>query len=375
MPKLKGRVPQYRKHKHSGQAVVTLCGQDHYLGPHGSEQSVREYDRLIAEWLAHERQPLISRRPAAERPTVNHVILAFWNHAKVHYRKTDGSATSELNCYQLALRPLRRLYGKVAAEEFGPAALKAVREHMISLGWTRRSINNQVRRIRHVFKWAAGEEMIDASIHAALTTVPPLQRGRCQARETSRIRPVPEALIEGVEPFVSPQVWALIQLQLHTGARPGELVQLRKRDINTALDIWQYRPTHHKTAHHDHERCIHFGPRAQTILQPFLADRDDDAYLFSPGEAEAHRRAVQHAGRRTPLSCGNRPGTNRRARRARPATATPRRATAGRFTGPAIRRFRRAGPWPAAACRGGRGSDGKRRRSGTRGSARRGGKR
>lgn len=52
MPKLVNSLPSYRRHKASGQAVVTLNGKDHYLGPHGSKVSRDEYDRLIAEWLA-----------------------------------------------------------------------------------------------------------------------------------------------------------------------------------------------------------------------------------------------------------------------------------------------------------------------------------
>lgn len=52
MPKLKRKLPSYRLHKVSGQAVVTLNGQDHYLGPHGSPESYEEYKRLISEWTA-----------------------------------------------------------------------------------------------------------------------------------------------------------------------------------------------------------------------------------------------------------------------------------------------------------------------------------
>jgi hypothetical protein len=33
MPRLGNRVPKYRKHKQSGQAVVTLGGRDYPLGP------------------------------------------------------------------------------------------------------------------------------------------------------------------------------------------------------------------------------------------------------------------------------------------------------------------------------------------------------
>ena len=37
MPRLVRTLPKYRKHKASGQAVVTLNGRDHYLGPHGTQ--------------------------------------------------------------------------------------------------------------------------------------------------------------------------------------------------------------------------------------------------------------------------------------------------------------------------------------------------
>ena len=51
MPKLL-RVPKYRRHKPTGQAVVTLSGKDHYLGKWNTTASKAEYSRLIGEWLA-----------------------------------------------------------------------------------------------------------------------------------------------------------------------------------------------------------------------------------------------------------------------------------------------------------------------------------
>ena len=53
MPKLTRKHPSYRLHKPSGQAIVTLDGKDIYLGPHGTQVSRSEYDRLIGEWLSH----------------------------------------------------------------------------------------------------------------------------------------------------------------------------------------------------------------------------------------------------------------------------------------------------------------------------------
>jgi hypothetical protein len=55
------RVPSYRKHKQSGQAVVTLTDglgrrRDVLLGKYGTKQSRTEYARVIAEWETAGRQ-------------------------------------------------------------------------------------------------------------------------------------------------------------------------------------------------------------------------------------------------------------------------------------------------------------------------------
>ena len=60
------RLPSYRPHKPTGQAVVTLNGKDHYLGWHGTQMSKDAYDRLTAEWLAGGRQPPAARRSMAD---------------------------------------------------------------------------------------------------------------------------------------------------------------------------------------------------------------------------------------------------------------------------------------------------------------------
>ena len=44
MPRTKkGSLPSYRLHKPTGQAVVTLDGQDYDLGPFGSVSSRKKY--------------------------------------------------------------------------------------------------------------------------------------------------------------------------------------------------------------------------------------------------------------------------------------------------------------------------------------------
>jgi hypothetical protein len=120
MPRLTNAVPKYRKHRASGKAVVTIAGQDHYLGPHGTKASK----------------------------------AAYWTHAQSYYRK-GGKPTTELALIKTALRSF---YGTLPAAEFGPLKLKAVRAHWVEAGHARRSINNNVGRICRAFRWAVSEE-------------------------------------------------------------------------------------------------------------------------------------------------------------------------------------------------------------------------
>jgi hypothetical protein len=123
MPTLLNEVPKYRKHRASGQLVVTLAGKTKYLGSHGTRASRLEYDRLIWEWLAAGR-PTYQSDDAGDI-TVSEVCAAFWKHAKQYYRK-NGEPTGAADVYRPVLKMLLEIYGKTRAVEFGPLAAKAL---------------------------------------------------------------------------------------------------------------------------------------------------------------------------------------------------------------------------------------------------------
>ena len=225
MPKLsENTLPSYRLHKQSGQAIVTLNGRDFLLGPHGTAASRSEYRQRIAAWMANGR-----RVPRTKTDlTVTELIAAFKTHAEMYYRGPDGTPTSEVANFRIVLRPLRELYGHLPACEFGPLSLEAVRNAMIAKGWVRRSINNSIGRIKHVFKWAVSRELIPASVYHALTTLPGLRAGRTDAVESEPVRPVSDEMVERTLPHLSSTVSAMVQLQRLTGARPGEICQFAR---------------------------------------------------------------------------------------------------------------------------------------------------
>jgi hypothetical protein len=128
MPSLFARLPKYRHYKPKDLAVVRIDGKDHYLGKFGSEESRQKYRRLIAEMLA---APATAPPPTPQPdghggPTLNELLVSYWDHVRSYYVK-DGRPTSEQDNIRQALRFVRPLYGSIAAKDFSPLALKAVR--------------------------------------------------------------------------------------------------------------------------------------------------------------------------------------------------------------------------------------------------------
>lgn len=314
------RTPKLRRHKTHGLGVVTLGGRDVYLGkwPEGSRKPPAEvqaaYNRLIAEWLTSGGSSAPAR--PEEGLTVNELIRSFMVHADRHYRHPDGTPTSELADFKLSLRPLRVLYGFTLAAEFGPLALKAVRQALISGSWLSESeqrqrraaghkigccrtvVNQRVNRIKRMFKWAVSEELVPPSALHGLQAVRGLERGRTEAAERDPVGPVPVAFVEATLPFLLAPVQTMVQLQQLTGMRPGEVCIMRTADLDTAGDVWFFRPAQHKTAWRGKARVIALGPKAQEVLRPWLRLALQE-FLFQPREAMDQRRVDERRRRKS----------------------------------------------------------------------------
>lgn len=342
MPRPIGSVkptPKYCHHKATGRAYVTLSGREIYLGAHGSPESYAAYDRALAEWLAAGRRCNAATSTAAAISssglTVTMLLAAFWEHARREYNPPPFAPgqrpKGELGNYWDVIKPLRRLYGATPAAAFGPLALQALREECVKLGWSRTYLNRNVSRVKAIFRWGVAQQILPASLHHALDAVDGIRKGRANVRESEPVKPVTPATIAATLSHLSPTLRAMIELQMISGMRPGEVCAMRGREIDRSGRTWVYRPTAHKTAHHGHVREVFLGRLCQELLAPFLKS-DPDAYLFSPAEAEAARRAGQRAARATQLT------PSQLARQLRARRRLRRRAPRDRYTSESYRR-------------------------------------
>lgn len=336
------RVPSYCVHTSRNQAYVRLNGAMVYLGPPHSPESRQKYDRLIAEWMQAGR---VYVRPAERQGvSVNEVLLAYRQHAGTIYVNPDGTPTAELDRVNRSLKPVMELYGTAPAAEFGPRALSAVQHRMVESGLSRITVNQRVNVVRRVFKWAASEEIIPASLYHGLQTTEGLRRGRTAAAESKSVKPVADATVIATVKHCPPTLAAMVRLHDLTGMRSGELCIMRAVDIDMAdAKTWFYRPTKHKNQNHGHKRVVPIGPAAQDVLRPLLTT-DVQAFIFSPRRAQGERNDARRATRKTKVQPSQ---VNRR-------KAQPTRQPGVRYTTPsygravtwAIRLAIRAGDLP-----------------------------
>jgi integrase len=314
------RIPSYRRHS-SGQARVTIAGKDILLGKFQSPESHAAYARVLAELAASSGQVCQSpsggsvvngrRVKRLGQLTMAEAVLRYQRHAEAYY--TAG----EVHNLRLACQPVVELYGDLPVEGFGPAQFKAVRQWWLdSDKRSRNYVNALAKRLVRVCKWLVAEGIMPPACHQAIKCVEPLRRGRCAAREAAPVRPVPDEVLEATLPHLGPVPRAMVEFQRLTACRPGEVCRITPAMVDRTKAVWEIRLVDHKTAWRGRERIIYVPARAQALLVPFLLRGADDP-CFSPADNMRMVRAERTAKRRTPASCGNVPGTNRKRRPAK----------------------------------------------------------
>ncbi len=195
-------------------------------GKFNSLESLEAYGRLDAE-LADSPKVVIN---SSNNLTVNELLAAYLEFAAKHYSPDGSKPSKELVNLRYAIRPLREPYGMTNASEFGPFALRAVRQRMVNSGLSHNVLNHHVNRIRRMIRWAVAEQIVPPGNLEALRALPGLQRGRTEAKETKPVKPVADATVWATLPYLPHHVRALVEMMFHTGMRPhGQLVQVRSR--------------------------------------------------------------------------------------------------------------------------------------------------
>ncbi|MSR54884.1 MAG: hypothetical protein EXS09_16585, partial [Gemmataceae bacterium] len=130
MPRPRNPVPLPRKHS-SGQARVTIDGDDFLLGPYGSPEADQAYRRILAQYLAKE-GPFA---PPDEAVTIVEITAGYWLYAERYYGYDRDPKRGDCCNLKSTIAILAGLYGDTKAADFGPLDLRAVQGEMIRKKW------------------------------------------------------------------------------------------------------------------------------------------------------------------------------------------------------------------------------------------------
>jgi integrase len=331
-PKAKAPTRQYHI---SGQSVVRIGQRDFYLGPHDSPESIARYAVLIGIYQANGlalpddfdpatldiqaaallgvQSPQAAAAEQAKQPKlVRHITAAYREHIKIRYAESP----QEIHRLNGICDDIDEHDGNVPAADYGPLRLQAQRQRWIDSGKARVYCNRLTNSVKRIWKYAVSQELIESSCWERLRSVESLRIGQTTAHEKEPIGPANIDHVRKTAEHLSPVVKAMMRVQVATGMRPSEVCKMRPCEIDRSGPVWVYRPKKHKTARKGKVKAVPLIDDAREAITDYL-QRDPQAFCFSPRESMAWNLAKRSSKRVTPLSCGNRPGSNRKARPAK----------------------------------------------------------
>jgi integrase len=224
--------------------------------------------------------------PLPSRCTVADVVGAYARYADSRY-----ADKRERHRISIALKAVVQMHGTMPASSFKAKAARDVRSALITSGRkvrSRRYVNALMRSVQRAWRWMAAEELVPAESAASVCLVRAMGPGE-GGREKAAIAPPQPGVVAPTLLECPPNVAAMLQVQLLTGARPGEICQMRWEEIsrdpsqpiplaNTGRTVaaircgdtvvWVCAPERHKTMGRGKARVILIGPKAQAILPP-----------------------------------------------------------------------------------------------------------
>lgn len=276
---LSTRPPAYCCHKATNQAYVRLQGGRGpctYLGVYDSPESRRAYQELVQTWLRRRRR---SAAVGSSVYLVGQLIADYIDHS-------DPRVGHSQRCrIRAALSELAETDALTPAHDLCARDVKRLQVAMARRGCSRSTVNAYTYIIRSMVSWGVAEGMLAPEVLTSVKSVPGLRPGSGVARDKPRVASAPLEVIDATRPFLSETVRAMVDVQLLTGMRAGELVRMTPAEIDTTGEVWLYQPAEHKTAHHGIDRVAPIGPRCQAIIAPRMhGDRSLPIFRNSRGQ-------------------------------------------------------------------------------------------
>ncbi len=212
------------------------------------------------------------------------LVPLYLAHARVYYRRRDGSPTREhFNCGSVLASFLRHLGGPTPFASIDRRVVRGWIDARILAGDSRGYINASLGRLRRFARWCVDEHDQAAVVVAELACVRALPAHRSRAVEPDPVAPADLDTVRAVLAFMPAVARDVIQLLVHTGARLSEVLEAQNRDV--VIDAGggaRLSPHQHKCAHRGRRREIPLTPEAFAIIERYRRPLCPMDPLFPP---------------------------------------------------------------------------------------------
>lgn len=271
-----------------------------------SEVSKSEAYALYHRWINEE----FSHKPAVQDGSAGRAYLIadlckdYSEVCRKKYVRKDGTLSTHISQVESSLNAMIRAFGDLPVDAVGSPELTKIVEAMPKHKMRRMggplltygTVNARLKIIKQMYRWARARGLVDRNTAVDISLTEPLKKNSGLADKPRDVKPVSEMILDFTLAHCPPTVKDMINLQLVTGMRSGEMVQMRPCDIDVSdKTCWVYVPRTHKTERHGKDRNIYIGARGQEILQPYLNKRGLTDSIFLP--ADAHRERLEMNGK------------------------------------------------------------------------------
>lgn len=261
---------------------------DVYFGEYGTEESLAAYQKWCAENVGHD----------------EFTDTVLMSEALEKYLLEIQGAFKESYCEprRLAMQLLTP-WSQIAVKDFKKSYMTEIRDN---LSKQRRALSTQNRKIKYIrqfFRFCSEKDYCTGAKVVDIESVRLIIKGENKIKPRKQRKAVNLEHVKATTEHLSPTLRTMVMLQMFTGMRSGNLVDLEMRLIDTSDDIWIYTPEHHK-ADDKFELRISIIKPAQKIIQDYIDQkprlRRKSKYLFPAFESYAWYKA-RHSEKETSL--------------------------------------------------------------------------
>ena len=221
-------------------------------------------------------------------------------------------------------------YSEWPVDSFGPDELNDIKKKLLKhkyikgtkqKHYVRRGINDTLKWIKNIIEWGVGRRIVqNETLIAIQKELKLLRMGEKGAKDNIKRGRVTEEEFNKVVGVVTSVIGDMLKLVWHTAMRPYEICEMRPYDIlRDDSECWLYIPGRdktpigmHKTTRYGKVKVIPLAGEGIDILSKRIDDFDSKEYIFTPKDSVAEFRETKRKNRKTPMSCGNKSGSNRK---------------------------------------------------------------